>query len=73
LIEQLVKTMVVVIAAMVLVLGLIAITILNNNNVYAVTVEESQIEIKNLTRWQWDQVKYSMNFTGIEIPDWVKE
>ena len=44
-----VKTIVVVIVAMVLVLGLVAITILNNNNVYAATVEESQIEMKNLT------------------------
>ena len=45
--------------------------LLFTNNVYGLQ-QESEIEIKNLTGWQWDQVKYSMNFTGIEIPDYVK-
>ena len=45
--------------------------LLFDNTVYGLQ-QESEIEIKNLTQWQWEQVKYSMNFTGIEIPDWVK-
>jgi hypothetical protein len=47
------------------------VTLTSNNNAYA-TTKESQIEMKNLTQWQWEQVKYNMNFTGIEIPDYVK-
>lgn len=60
-----------IIISLVVVALLVALT--SNNNAYSnAEVEESQIEIKNLTGWQWEQVKYSMNFTGIEIPDYVK-
>jgi hypothetical protein len=58
------------IISLVVVALLVALT--SNNNAYTATAEESQIEIKNLTQWQWEQVKYGMNFTGIEIPDYVK-
>jgi hypothetical protein len=44
--------MVVVIVAMVLVLGLVAITFLNNNNVYAIIREFNMTEYEDKLTWQ---------------------
>jgi hypothetical protein len=61
----------IIISLNLIMLLLLLLLLLFTNNVYGLQ-QESEIEIKNLTGWQWDQVKHSMNFTGIEIPDYVK-
>lgn len=69
------RKQIILLSSIIIILVVVAllVTLISNNNAYAnAEVEESQIEIRNLTGWQWDQVKYSMNFTGIEIPDYVK-
>jgi hypothetical protein len=42
------------------------------NTVYGLQ-QESEIEIKNLTIWQWEKVRDDMNFTGLKMSEEVIE